>query len=82
MPQQWEYCSVGAGEHGWTYRYPLGGPAQPIKRDRKIKGDKDWHAAFRFMDQLGADGWELVTVGGQLGQHFFFKRPKATPPPP
>ncbi|MCC7358174.1 MAG: hypothetical protein IT317_01775 [Anaerolineales bacterium] len=81
MPQQWEYCSVGAGGRGWVYRCPLGGPPQRIKRDKAIKGDNDWQAAFRLMDRLGAEGWEMVTVAGETGTFFFFKRPASAPPP-
>ena len=82
MPQQWEYCAVGPDGEKWFYRFPLGGAPVPIKRDRNIKGDKDWLAAFRLMDRLGAEGWELVSVSGQYGNRFYFKRPAASPQAP
>ncbi len=77
MQQPWEYCSVGPDAEKWLYRYPLASAGEPIKRDKTLKGDKDWVAAFRLMDRLGADGWELVSVSGQYGNRFYFKRPLA-----
>jgi len=75
MHEHWEYCSVGPDGEKWLYRYPLGNAGEPIKRDKARKGDKDWVAAFRLMDRLGAEGWELVSVSGAYGNRFYFKRP-------
>ena len=81
MPQQWEYCSIGPGERNWVFRYPLGSAGETVKRDKGIRGDKDWMAAFRLMDKLGAEGWELVSVAGEFGNRFYFKRARPAVPP-
>ena len=81
MPQpQWEYCSIGPGERALLFRYPLGSAGEPVKKDKAIKGDQDWMAAFRLMDKLGSEGWELVSVAGEYGNRFYFKRLKPSPP--
>ncbi len=67
----------------WEYRIVvLGGDyvTDNLAGDNDIKlpkanGERTSFLAFgRYLDQLGAEGWELVSVGS--GSPYVFKRPK------
>ena len=74
MSQKWEYCSLVShgvetdeGELGWLCRVTYFGPDGATARQLKDAMSDDPPDVFeRAMAQLGAGGWELVSLQHQL----------------
>lgn len=72
--QKWEYLVVRGEYGGFSNRF--------MPRYVNEQEMKDWkkNSLYSFLNQLGADGWELtVTTGYQTGNstnELLFKRPK------
>lgn len=74
MSQQWEYCSLvshadvdAAGTPGWRCRVTYFTPEGTSSRQLKAVAEGEPADVFeRAMAQLGAGGWELVTLAHEL----------------
>jgi hypothetical protein len=67
-PMQWEYS--------WC-RIEDDGPSACVANiDGQKLGAKPRLALTEYLNRLGADGWELVGVGGQHADVLYLKRPK------
>ena len=57
---------------GWTVHQPKPGGVRQVWEYKSIAGSGD-----AFLNQMGAQGWELVTVyNNGEGRMFYFKRPQ------
>jgi hypothetical protein len=63
--QKWEYCTLSGA---WSL---IQGGKEVQTWDKHV-----WESVI--LDELGADGWELVsiTITPHSAQSFYFKRPK------
>ena len=68
---RWEYCTVNnikGGPGGWKAQVWYGTNSQNVESD---------FTGISAVNQLGADGWELVSVVGETenSTEYFLKRP-------
>lgn len=69
-PMQWEYMSVRFRDYrGWRPR---------SVNDDELPGWKEGPEILEYLNQLGAEGWEMVGVvsRGRSERDAYFKRPK------
>jgi hypothetical protein len=61
--QQWEYCRVSLSNRSastWLRLTPGFKETGVLRRDKKIGDETDSDAAWRFIAQLGLEGWEMT----------------------
>ena len=69
--QRWEYLAVTPGKVYWS------STASKAKVSETTVFDGEAVDLEQLLDRLGQQGWELVSIVGQIGgdQEFVFKRP-------
>lgn len=72
--EQWEYLAVaGAGNVNFT---PTGHPR--MRKEPNVPFGREAFVLEQHLDKLGANGWELVAIGGSPNDPaYYFKRRKA-----
>jgi hypothetical protein len=88
--QRWEYCQVYTitvdkrGADGVWARAVFSREDTPLVVGLLVEEDEEnvVHSWARYLAKLGAEGWELVSAGGQVtgSAEFYFKRPAASSP--
>jgi hypothetical protein len=88
--QRWEYCQVYTitvdkrGADGVWARAVFSREDKPLVVGLMVEEDEEnvLHSWARYLAKLGAEGWELVSAGGQVtgSAEFYFKRPEASSP--
>lgn len=69
-PSRWEYMSVRFRDYrGWRPRFV---------NENELPGWKEGPEILEYLNQLGADGWEMVGIvsKGRSERDAYFKRPK------
>ena len=88
--QRWEYCQVYTitvdkrGADGVWARAVFSREDTPLVVGLLVEEEEGnvLHSWARYLAKLGAEGWELVSAGGQVtgSAEFYFKRPEASSP--
>ena len=79
--QSWEYCLLtctplsGLDEGGIRLSYQLATPERVVRDERHSDDPAPLAAIARLLNELGAEGWELVAYDTTTNRGVF-KRPK------
>jgi hypothetical protein len=76
--QQWEYLQVVVEPDNKNQPYKaVEANGQSLAQKRgAVLGGSTYPLFTDYIGDLGSEGWELVTVVGDIGQVYIFKRPK------